>query len=316
MGARITVRRSRAARFGRFCGALSVPVFVLTALGHRFAVIPETSLLALISCGTVLAVIACAFGAYALSDIWNSGDIGAGSAIMAIAYSVPGVILFAVSVYSLAVFPRLNDVTTDLENPPRFLAINDVTANLGVTTPDQRQLQSEAYPEITSRLYPVSIERVVEAVRVLAADKGWTILGQDVPSNLVRVVRDRTLPIAGLGQIGEAGALTPSQEEPAIALVQSGEAGALDAPENVPEPGFERQTAIFQLVARTYLFQFANYVVIRIGTAPEGTRVDLRSASTVGQHDLGQNARRVKSMLAALDAALQGERGELQPAVQ
>ena len=114
MGARITVRRSRAARLGRFCGALSVPVFVLTALGHRFAFIPEESLLALISSGTVLALIACAFGAYALSDIWKSGDVGAGSAIMAIVYSVPGVVLFVVSVYALAVYPRLNDVTISI----------------------------------------------------------------------------------------------------------------------------------------------------------------------------------------------------------
>ena len=162
MGARITVRRSRAARMGRFCGALSVPVFVLTALGHRFAFIPEESLLALISSGTVLALIAGAFGAYALSDIWTSGDIGAGSAIMAIVYSVPGVILFVVSVYALAAYPRLNDVTTDLDNPPEFMAVDDVTQDLGIPTPDQRQLQLEAYPDITARLYPVGIERVVD----------------------------------------------------------------------------------------------------------------------------------------------------------
>lgn len=300
MGARITVRSSRAARFGRFCGALSVPVFVLTALGNRFSIIPESALLALISSGTVLALVACAFGAYALSDIWKSGDLGAGSAILAIVYSVPGVVLFAVSVYALAVYPRLNDVTTDLDNPPRFLSIADISGNLGETTPDQRRLQLEAYPEITSRLYPVGMERVIEAVRVLATEKGWTILKQDVPENLIRSARDPVL----------------SGDRANIALEPSGEAGALDAPENVPEPVFEPQTAVFQLVARTYIFQFANYVVIRIGRTPEGTRVDLRSASTVGQHDLGQNARRVRSMLVALDMALQGERSELQPATR
>ena len=106
---------------------------------------------------------------------------------------------------------------------------------------------------------------------------------------------------------------------PAVAglgVLQSGEAGVLDATETAPDPEFEPQTAVIQLVARTYVFQFANYIVIRIGTTPEGTRVDLRSKSTVGQHDLGQNARRVRSMLAALDAALQGERSEIQPAAQ
>lgn len=300
MGARITVRRSRAARFGRFCGALSVPVFILTALGHRFAIIPESALLALISSGTVLALIACAFGIYALSDIWKSGDIGAGSAIMAIVYSVPGVVLFVVSVYALAVYPRLNDVTTDLDNPPEFLALQNVSEVIGNTSLDQRQLQVNAYPDITARLYPVNIERVVEAVRVLATEKGWTILGQDVPQSLLRSAQEPagSQAVAGLG------------------LVQSGEAGALEPAETVADSVFSTQTAVIQLEARTYIFQFANYVVIRIETTPEGSRVDLRSASTVGQHDLGQNARRVRSMLAALDSALQGERTEVQPVVQ
>ena len=273
MGARITVRRSRAARFGRFCGALSVPVFVLTALGHRFAFIPEESLLALISSGTVLALIACAFGAYALSDIWNSGDVGAGSAIMAIAYSVPGVVLFVVSVYALAVYPRLNDVTTDLDNPPEFLAMDNVSESLGNASPGQRQLQVTAYPDITARLYPVSIERVVEAVRVLAVEEDWNILGQDVPPDLVRSVSSRSAPIAGLGgaqgQTGGSGEeggtvdLTPIAEALDLlddgtegTLVQSGEAGALNLPEINPEQEFEPRTAVFQLVARTYIFQF------------------------------------------------------------
>ena len=330
MGARITVRRSRAARFGRFCGALSVPVFVLTALGHRFAFIPEESLLALISSGTVLALIACAFGAYALSDIWKSGDIGAGSAIMAIVYSVPGVVLFVVSVYALAVYPRLNDVTTDLDNPPEFLAMENVSESLGNASPGQRQLQVTAYPDITARLYPVGIERVVEAVRVLAVEEDWNILGQDVPPDLVRSASSQSGPIAGLGGAqgatgaGDRGAvdLTPIADALDISggtedqVAQSGEAGALDLPDTNPEQGFEPRTAVFQLVARTYIFQFANYVVIRIGTTPDGTRVDLRSASSVGQHDLGQNARRVRNMLAALDSALQGERGEIQSATQ
>jgi hypothetical protein len=42
----------------------------------------------------------------------------------------------------------------------------------------------------------------------------------------------------------------------------------------------------------------------RFRGGPEETRVDMRSVSAVGAHDLGQNARRIGSFLAALDAAL------------
>ena len=79
--------------------------------------------------------------------------------------------------------------------------------------------------------------------------------------------------------------------------------------ETVPAAG--AQTATIQAVSRTLLFQFPDYVVIRIQTESGGTRVDIRSASTVGQHDLGQNARRIRDLLSAFDLALQGERSDL-----
>ncbi len=259
MSARITVRRSRAARFARICGALSVPVFVLTALGQRFSVIPEISLLALISTGIVLGIVACAFGTYALVHIWKSGDIGAGSAILAMVYSIPGVVLFAATVYALAVFPKLNDITTDAANPPQFLVLDEGTRRIGMPTEDERGLQAAAYPDIAARLYPVGIERVFEAAHRLVDQRGWTIVRQRVPA------------------IGA-------------------------------------QEVAIHAVARTMLFRFPDQIVIRIRAEPGGTRVDIRSASEVGHHDLGQNARRIRRLLADFDSALQGERSELQSA--
>jgi uncharacterized protein (DUF1499 family) len=51
-------------------------------------------------------------------------------------------------------------------------------------------------------------------------------------------------------------------------------------------------------------YGFKDDVVVRIARAPEGTRVDARSKSRVGRSDLGQNARRIRTFLTELRAAL------------
>lgn len=259
MGARITVRRSWAAGLARFCGALSIPVLVLTALGQHVALFPDFAVLSLITTGIALALIGFTFGLIALIAIWNNGELGAGSSILAMVYSLPGVALFAVSMHALTVYPQLNDISTDLLSPPEFLVLEDGVERIETATAEQRDTQLAAYPDITSRLFPVPIERVFEAVHILADKHGWRIVRQTIPTELER-------------------------------------------------------SATIQMVARTPLFRFSDHLAVRIVGETGGTRVDIRSASVVGRHDLGQNARRIRTLLGELDEAMQGERRDLQPA--
>jgi len=39
---------------------------------------------------------------------------------------------------------------------------------------------------------------------------------------------------------------------------------------------------------------------VRVGAAPDGSRVDVRSVSRIGRSDLGANARRIRVFLSAL----------------
>lgn len=60
-----------------------------------------------------------------------------------------------------------------------------------------------------------------------------------------------------------------------------------------------------EAVDRTFWFGFRDDVVIRISEEEDGdTRIDLRSASRVGQSDIGTNARRIRRFLTALDDRL------------
>ena len=55
-----------------------------------------------------------------------------------------------------------------------------------------------------------------------------------------------------------------------------------------------------EATATTPWFGFRDDIVVRVRTDSEGTQVDVRSASRVGQSDLGTNARRIRSYLARL----------------
>jgi uncharacterized protein (DUF1499 family) len=58
-----------------------------------------------------------------------------------------------------------------------------------------------------------------------------------------------------------------------------------------------------EATATSLLFGFRDDVVVRIAEVPGGTRVDVRSKSRVGVHDLGMNAKRIREFLAKLKAA-------------
>ena len=58
-----------------------------------------------------------------------------------------------------------------------------------------------------------------------------------------------------------------------------------------------------EATATTFWFGFKDDVVVRVAPQPTGSRVDVRSLSRVGGGDIGANAARIRSYLAALRAA-------------
>lgn len=58
---------------------------------------------------------------------------------------------------------------------------------------------------------------------------------------------------------------------------------------------------VIEAVVRSSFFGFADDVAIRISETDEGSRIDMRSSSRVGQGDFSANAKRVQSFLADLE---------------
>ena len=85
--------------------------------------------------------------------------------------------------------------------------------------------------------------------------------------------------------------------------------------ERAPQAG--RREGRIEAVVRTPIMGFRDDVVVRVRPLPDGARIDIRSASRYGRHDLGTNAARVRSLAEDIDdavSALTPEKPERKPA--
>lgn len=91
--------------------------------------------------------------------------------------------------------------------------------------------------------------------------------------------------------------------EHALALVNKRRWLVMDARE--PIPG--RRDGRIEAVARTPVMGFRDDLVVRIRGTEEDSRVDMRSSSRYGFHDLGSNAARITAFLEGLEESIDTE---------
>jgi uncharacterized protein (DUF1499 family) len=63
------------------------------------------------------------------------------------------------------------------------------------------------------------------------------------------------------------------------------------------KPGGRVGLGRLEAVDRTFLLRLPDDITVRLRPRADGTRIDIRSASRMGTHDLGANARRIRSFL-------------------
>jgi uncharacterized protein (DUF1499 family) len=69
----------------------------------------------------------------------------------------------------------------------------------------------------------------------------------------------------------------------------------------VDRPPQPRRDGQIEAVARTAIMGFRDDVALRVRADGDGSRIDVRSASRYGRHDLGANAARIRSLLEDID---------------
>jgi uncharacterized protein (DUF1499 family) len=83
-----------------------------------------------------------------------------------------------------------------------------------------------------------------------------------------------------------------------------------------PPQGAGSRDGHIEAIARTLILGFREDVAVRVRATPDGARIDIRSASRYGLHDLGENAARVSALISDIDdvlAAPQPEKKEPPP---
>ncbi len=70
------------------------------------------------------------------------------------------------------------------------------------------------------------------------------------------------------------------------------------------QPPGEGRSGMIEAVDRSMIFGFTDDVVVRVSGAGREARVDVRSSSRHGQHDLGRNAERVRELFSELKTRL------------
>ncbi|MCJ9697463.1 DUF1499 domain-containing protein, partial [Rhizobium sp. PRIMUS64] len=247
----------------------------------------------------LLAVMLAALG---LRSLWMTGAEGGLAALAALIYAAFPLGLGAYATEHYLTLPDIYDVSTDPVSAPDWLSprYSDqiwLKRNADVT-PEDREKQLAAYPELTGRRYEGALDRVLEAVRKVAKMSGITITKSSGDTEPGRDPEDR-----------------PVKPPPA------GDDAVADAPDGVPVPTprpYDDDVAklirgatgvTLQGTTRTLILGLRFDILIRLREEAETTFVDIRVASRYGQHDLGFSAAIAGDFLKALDAELLGIAG-------
>ena len=237
-------RLARTAIWSQRLALFSVGVIVLGILFGRGAVLPPMQGLIVVASGAVLAGVALVLAVAAYVDIWRNGAVGVfraniGFVVAALVLAAP---LWQVArAYTL---PAINDVSTDLADPPAFSRARTALAARNGHVPaesslDTREKQRRAYTDIAPVTLELGPEEAYDLVLEALKELKWQVVDQSAPSAR-----------SGLGRVD-----------------------AID---------------------RTRVFRFSDDITIRIRPLANETRIDIRSASRVGHHDLGANAARIR----------------------
>jgi len=179
--------RSRAAGWSAYLGALAIPLLIIAAIGRRYDLIDTPATFAVMAVGFLSAGLAVVAALAAFVMIWLSGARGGGAAMRGLVLGLVVLALPAYGAWKVVTEPRLNDISTDVADPPSLAAaVRDrgpgdaPIAGFGTA---QAALQQQAYPDIVPRHYPVSTARVFAEAESIVADRGWRVLDAKAPDD-------------------------------------------------------------------------------------------------------------------------------------
>ena len=292
---------SHAAHVSRLVAAFALVLTITTMLAHRFGPLATPYMVLFLLIAAALAAFGVILAVTGLVQLWQTGAEGGIPAFKALVYASLPLFLVGFSAVRYETLPKIYDVSTDIIDAPQWLSAPHADQiwlrHDGLITASNRAEQEDAYPALNGRRYEGGMDRVVEAVRLVAKQNG------------IRIVRTDGAAAGG-----------PDVDQKHVKK-QDSTAAVTDAPDFIPVPtprplNDEVATLIkgntdvsLQGEKRTLILGLRFDVLIRLREESETTLVDIRVASRYGPHDLGMSATIAESYLKALDAELLGIAG-------
>jgi hypothetical protein len=174
------------ARWASRLAIFSAALIVIGVALHRLTSFPTPVAVNLLFVGFAFAGLAVLLALVALVQIWRRGYAGTASAALGIA--LPAVL----AAWPLTFVPAylrqapLNDVTTDLANPPRFAALAKQRAGAAGSAAYQAQrfaeLQQKTYPDLRTMIMERSSEEAFELVEEAVRKLRWRVASAEPPT--------------------------------------------------------------------------------------------------------------------------------------
>ena len=174
---------SRAATWARRLALFAVAVALATIGIARFSPESAESAVYAFVAGLTLALAAVALACLAFVTIWRSGRRGLRAALAGLFVALallawPGWLMARATRQ-----PMINDVATDLADPPQFSRSTRVLAARGPRvpppyTPTARDLQARFYPAVQTLVLDLDAEQSWKLVQKAVAARGWRVLEQ------------------------------------------------------------------------------------------------------------------------------------------
>ncbi|MEP3048732.1 MAG: DUF1499 domain-containing protein [Roseibium sp.] len=249
---------------------------LLSLAGKRFGLIDADILVLSFGVAALLALASLLLSLTAMQRIWSLGGPGLGTALGGMTFSLLALVPPAVILGVVVVSPDLQDVSTDLRNPPD-LTVTEVVedqpvvswlnttleqkiwpslVNLPKSVSSQAEIQSTLYPDIVSRRYRIPPGQLHAASLKAVDTLGWRIV-DELPADL------------------------------------------LDAP------------TYLQVEGKTPVLGLKQDVAVRVRPDPVGALLDVRSRSRTPLRDFTGNADRIRNVLDEIDRVLLETYGDL-----
>jgi hypothetical protein len=181
----VEVRESKLALWSRRIVIFALPVVVLAIVLHRLGLVEYQVAYATLIAGFGVAAFGLLVAMAAFISIWNEGLRGLSRAITA---AIIGIALVGWPVVVLArsvSLPAITDVSTDFNDPPRFVAVAQARPRDANPTKypglEVARLQHEAYPGVKAFEVEANPDEIFNIVMSIVEHRGWRVLDRVSP---------------------------------------------------------------------------------------------------------------------------------------